>query len=84
MAQVAREIEATAPSDPLLPPDAHVESSYSVALDSVRFNRAIPTLKLTWNRSDWRARSPDWLVLCGRQEGLRCDEAGGSVVFKDW
>jgi len=36
MAQVAREVEATAPRDPLLPPDAHVESSYATALDSVR------------------------------------------------
>jgi len=36
MAQVAREVETTAPRDPLLPPDAHVESSYSTALDSVR------------------------------------------------
>jgi len=36
MAQVAREVQATAPRDPLLPPDAHVESSYATALDSVR------------------------------------------------
>jgi len=36
MAQVAKEVEATAPRDPLLPPDAHVESSYAAALDSVR------------------------------------------------
>ena len=36
MAQIAREVEATAPRDPLLPPDAHVESSYAAALDSVR------------------------------------------------
>ena len=35
MAQIAREVEATAPRDPLLPPDAHVESSYATALDSV-------------------------------------------------
>jgi len=34
MAQVATEVEATAPRDPLLPP--HVESSYATALDSVR------------------------------------------------
>jgi len=36
MAQIAREVEATAPRDPLLPPDAHVESSHATALDSVR------------------------------------------------
>jgi len=36
MAQIAREVEATAPPDPLLPRDAHVESSYAAALDSVR------------------------------------------------
>ena len=36
MTQVAKEVEATAPRDPLLPP--HVESSYATALDSVRFN----------------------------------------------
>ena len=43
MAQVAREVEATAPRDPLLPPEAHVESSYATALDSVRFHHAIHT-----------------------------------------
>ena len=41
MAQVAREVEATAPRDPLLPPDAHVESSYATALDSVRPDHVI-------------------------------------------
>ena len=42
MAQVAREVEATAHSDPLPPSDAHVESSYAAALDSVcSFERAI-------------------------------------------
>lgn len=43
MAQVAREVGATAPRDPLLPPDAHVESSYATALDSVRFDYATHT-----------------------------------------
>ena len=47
MAQVAREVEATAPRDPLLPPDAHVESSYAAALDSVRFGQVIHIPRLT-------------------------------------
>lgn len=43
MAEVAREVEATAPRDPLLPPGAYVDSSYATALDSVRFNHATHT-----------------------------------------
>ena len=59
MAQVAREVEGTAPRDPLLPPDAHVESSYATALDSVRFGRSIHTPRLTLGRFDWRRLSWD-------------------------
>jgi hypothetical protein len=70
MAQVSREVEATAPRDPLLPPDAHVESSYSAALDSVRFSRSDHTLTLTRNRFDWLKRSWDWLIRCERQGDL--------------
>lgn len=36
MAEVAREVESTAPNNGSLPASAHVESSYSEALDSVR------------------------------------------------
>lgn len=63
MAQVAREVEATAPRDPLLPPDAHVESSYATALDSVRFDHVFYIPKLTRSRFDWRKHSWDWLIL---------------------
>lgn len=38
MAQIAREVELTAPRDPLLPANSHVESSYAEALDSVGLN----------------------------------------------
>jgi len=47
MAQIAREVEATAPRDPLLPPDARVESSYATALDSVRSDHITHVTKLT-------------------------------------
>ena len=70
MAQIAREVEATAPRDPLLPPDAHVESSYSTALDSVSFYRSNYTLRLTRSRSGWRKRSWDLLILCERRGDL--------------
>ena len=50
MAQVAKEVEATAPRDPLLPPDAYLESSYATALDSVGLYHVIHTLRLTWSR----------------------------------
>ena len=70
MAQIAKEVEATAPRDPLLPPDAYVESSYAAALDSVRFSYVIRMPRLIWNRFDWRKRSWDWLILCERQEDL--------------
>ncbi|KAF9443582.1 hypothetical protein P691DRAFT_778790 [Macrolepiota fuliginosa MF-IS2] len=36
MAHIAREVESTAPRDPLFPANAYVESSYAEALDSVR------------------------------------------------
>ncbi|KAH8114638.1 hypothetical protein DFH11DRAFT_1508680 [Phellopilus nigrolimitatus] len=36
MTQIAQEVQSNAPRDPLLPANAVVESSYSVALDSVR------------------------------------------------
>ena len=70
MAQVAKEVEATAPRDPLLPPDAHVESSYSTALDSVSFYGSNYTPKLTWSRFGWQKRSWDWLILCERRGDL--------------
>lgn len=70
MAQVAKEVEATAPRDPLLPPDTHVESSYATALDSVGFGYAICALRLTWNRFDWLRHSWDWPILCERQGDL--------------
>ena len=35
MVQIAKEVQDRAPRDPLLPTDAIVESSYSIALDSV-------------------------------------------------
>ena len=60
MAQIAKEVEATAPRDPLLPPDAHVESSYATALDSVRsIVLLIHRATLTWSRFDWRRLSWD-------------------------
>ena len=59
MAQIAREVEVTAPRDPLLPPDAHVESSYSAALDSVSFHRSNHAVKLTWSRFGWQKHSWD-------------------------
>jgi len=70
MAQLAREVEATAPRDPLLPPDAHVESSHATALDSVCFDHVTHMLRLTWSRFDWRKHSWDWLILCERQGDL--------------
>jgi hypothetical protein len=36
MAQIAREVESSAPRDASLPDNAHIESSYAEALDSVR------------------------------------------------
>lgn len=36
MAQIAREVESSAPRDASLPANAHIESSYAEALDSVR------------------------------------------------
>ncbi|KAH8114632.1 hypothetical protein DFH11DRAFT_1508603 [Phellopilus nigrolimitatus] len=38
MSQIAQEVQSNAPRDPLLPANAVVESSYSVALDSVRLS----------------------------------------------
>jgi hypothetical protein len=37
MAQIAREVENSAPRDGSLPANAHIESSYAEALDSVRY-----------------------------------------------
>ena len=60
MAQIAREVEATAPRDPLLPPDAHVESSYATALDSVCFSIISLTFcDLIRSRFDWQKHSWD-------------------------
>jgi len=70
MAQVAREVEATAPRDPLLTADAHVESSYATALDSVCFDHVIRMPRLTWSRFNLRKRSWDWLIPCERQGDL--------------
>ena len=52
MAQVARTVEAAAARDPLLSPDAHVESSYTAALTSVCSHRGIRVQRLTWSRFD--------------------------------
>ena len=70
MAQVASEVEATAPRDPLLPAGAHVGSSYATALDSVRTGHVIHMPRLTSGRSDWRKHSWDWLILCETQGDL--------------
>ena len=46
MVQIAKEVQATAPRDPLLPANAIVESSYNVALDSVRHLNAFTPMPL--------------------------------------
>ena len=46
MVQIAKEVQATAPRDPLLPANAIVESSYNVALDSVRHLNAFTPMSL--------------------------------------
>ena len=45
MAQIALDVQNNAPQDPLLPATAHVPSSYTEALDTVRGNRPLSTLE---------------------------------------
>jgi hypothetical protein len=39
MAQIALDVQKNAPQDPMLPATAHVPSSYTEALDTVRWQR---------------------------------------------
>ena len=45
MAQIALDVQNNAPQDPLLPATAHVPSSYTEALDTVRGKRPLSTLE---------------------------------------
>ena len=45
MAQIASDVENNAPQDPLLPATAHIPSSYTEALDTVRGERPLSTLE---------------------------------------
>jgi hypothetical protein len=45
MEQIALDVENNAPRDPLLPATAHVPSSYTEALDTVREKRILSILE---------------------------------------
>jgi hypothetical protein len=45
MAQIALDVQNNAPQDPLLPATAHVPSSYTEALDTVRGQRLLSILE---------------------------------------
>lgn len=73
MAQIAREVERDAPRDTSLPANAHVESSYAEALDSVCSSFITRRTKYSMahflDRSDWRRLSSE-LQTPSRRHGV--------------
>ena len=45
MAQIALDVQNNAPQDPLLPANAHIPSSYTEALDTVRGQRRLSIIE---------------------------------------